>query len=573
LLGSATRPKKWDNYLRIAAAVMTASHSNNPASLARIPSSATQRIFGRGEMADLIRTYDWTTTPLGSIDQWPDTLVTTVNMLLANRNPMFLWWGPDLIQFYNDAYRPSIAGDKHPKAVGQRGIECWPEIWSTIGPQIEGVMNRGEATWHEDQFLPIYRDGKLEDVYWTYSYSPVRDAAGAIQGTLVTCSETTGRVKAEAQLRTERARLIEMFQQAPAFVAVLGGPEHIFELTNPLYQVLIGNRDIIGKSVREAIPEAQEQGFLEILDNVYRTGTPFVAYGYSINLARSAGQPLQERTLDFVYQPRQEADGSISGIIVLGVDVTDRKLAEQALRNSEKLAAVGRLAASIAHEINNPLEAVTNLLYLAAGEHLTPDAKRYIDMAQQEMARVSTIATQTLRFHRQSTQARNTALADIMESVITLFQGRAANAGVAIQKQYRSKQQVLAYEGDLRQVFTNLIANALDASGTGARIVIRTRDVIDFSTREAGVRLTIADTGHGMSEEIRTRIFEPFFTTKTATGTGLGLWVTNDILQTHNAKLRVRSSREPQRHGTVFSIFFPQNRLGTRRSSLLPRTT
>jgi signal transduction histidine kinase len=154
-----------------------------------------------------------------------------------------------------------------------------------------------------------------------------------------------------------------------------------------------------------------------------------------------------------------------------------------------------------------------------------------------------------------------------------LFQGRAANAGVAIQKQYRSHQHVLAYEGDIRQVFTNLIANALDASHPGGRIVIRTRDVIDHSTGEAGVRLTIADTGHGMSEEIRSRIFEPFFTTKTATGTGLGLWVTNEILHTHNAKLRVRSSRELRHHGTVFSIFFPLNRLGTRRSSLLPRTT
>lgn len=521
-------------------------------------------------MADLIRAYDWSTTPLGPIEEWPDTLIVTVNMLLANRNPMFFWWGPELIQFYNDAYRPSIAADKHPKAVGQRGIECWPEIWSAIGPQIEGVMTRGEATWHEDQYLPILRNGKLEDVYWTYSYSPVRDASGVIRGTLVTCSETTGRVVAEAQLRNERARLAELFQQAPAFVAVLSGPDHIFELTNPLYQALIGDRNVIGKSVREAIPEAADQGYIAILDNVYRTGTPFVAHGYPINLARNTGE-IEERNLDFVYQPIRQSDGSVSGIMVLGVDVTERKWTEQALRNSEKLAAVGRLAASIAHEINNPLEAVTNLLFLAANEPATPDAKRYIDLAQSEMARVANIVTQTLRFHRQSTQPKRTSLNDVLGNVVTLFQGRAANAGVTIEQQFRSAQQITAFEGDLRQVFTNLVANSLDASQSGGRIIIRTRDIIDSSTGEPGVRVTITDTGHGMSKETQKRIFEPFFTTKVATGTGLGLWVSNEILQTHNARFHLRSSSDPHRHGTVFSIVFPLDRLGARRSISISR--
>ena len=136
-------------------------------------------------------------------EAWPDTLVTTVNMLLASRHPMFLWWGPELIQFYNDGYRPSIRADKHPKAVGQRGTECWPEIWSIIGPQIESVvMTQGRATWHENQLVPINRDGKLEEVYWTYSYSPVRDNEGAVRGTLVVCTETTDQVLSDRRLKT-----------------------------------------------------------------------------------------------------------------------------------------------------------------------------------------------------------------------------------------------------------------------------------------------------------------------------------------------------------------------------------
>jgi PAS domain S-box-containing protein len=160
------------------------------------------RIIGEGEMAELVRGYDWAKTSLGAVETWPDTLVTTVNMLLASRHPMFFWWGPELIQFYNDGYRPSIRGDKHPTALGQRGMECWPEIWEIIGPQIEAVMTRGESTWNINQLVPINRNGKLEEVYWTYSYSPVWVSDGTAQGTLVVCSETTEQVLSERRLRT-----------------------------------------------------------------------------------------------------------------------------------------------------------------------------------------------------------------------------------------------------------------------------------------------------------------------------------------------------------------------------------
>jgi PAS domain S-box-containing protein len=160
------------------------------------------RIIGDGEMAGLTRKFAWSSTSLGPIDSWPDILVTTVNMMLASRHPMFLWWGPHLIQFYNDGYRPSIRADKHPSALGQHCAECWPEIWPIIGPQIEAVMTRGESTWNLNQLVPINRNGKLEEVYWTYSYSPIRDNLGVPQGTLVVCSETTEQVLNERRLRT-----------------------------------------------------------------------------------------------------------------------------------------------------------------------------------------------------------------------------------------------------------------------------------------------------------------------------------------------------------------------------------
>jgi PAS domain S-box-containing protein len=159
------------------------------------------RIIGSGEMAEIIREFDWSSNLLGPIESWSDTLVTTVNLVLASRHPMFLWWGPELIQFYNDGYRPSIRDDKHPSAIGQRGKDCWPEIWSIIGPQIESVMKKGQSTWNTNALVPINRNGKLEEVYWTYGYSPVRDKEGAVQGTLVVCSETTEQVLSERRLR------------------------------------------------------------------------------------------------------------------------------------------------------------------------------------------------------------------------------------------------------------------------------------------------------------------------------------------------------------------------------------
>ncbi len=200
----------------------------DPAAISKLPNrlaSPGKTIRGRGEMADLTRAFDWNQTPLGPVEQWPVALLITVNTLLSSRHPMFLWWGDDLIQFYNDAYRPSLGADKHPSALGQRGRECWPEIWDAIGPQINAVMREGTASWNEDQLLPIYRDGRLEDVYWTYSYSPVWDSDGKIRGTLVACSETTSRILSEQQ--RAQARLLEVFQQTPAVFALLRGPDHL----------------------------------------------------------------------------------------------------------------------------------------------------------------------------------------------------------------------------------------------------------------------------------------------------------------------------------------------------------
>ena len=394
--------------------------------------------------------------------------------------------------------------------------------------------------------------------WWHLRALPLRDEAGRIQQWLGVATDIHEARMAEQAVRAERGRLADMFRQAPAFMSVVRGPDHVFELTNPQYQELIGNRNVLGKSVREAIPEAVEQGFVTILDAVYQTGEPFVAAGLPLNLARTPGQPLEPRYLDFVYQPMREANGTISGILALGVDVTDRRRVEAALLQSEKLAAVGRLSASIAHEINNPLEAVTNLLYLIDQEdNLSESARSFTHLAQQELARVSQIATQTLRFYRQPTARTAVRISEQLDSVLKLYQGRLASASVEVVRDYRGAAPLLAFEGELRQVFTNLVGNALDAARNGGKIILREREATDWRNGRKGVRVTVADSGHGMSKETLTRIFEPFFSTKGITGTGLGLWVTQGIIQKHEGRAKVRSSENQRRHGTVFVLFFP----------------
>ena len=232
--------------------------------------------------------------------------------------------------------------------------------------------------------------------------------------------------------------------------------------------------------------------------------------------------------------------------------------AEKALIQSEKLAAVGRLASSISHQINNPLEAVTNLLYLALNhEPLPPAARHYLETAQKELARVSQIATQSLRFHRQTMHPNRIDPAELIDSILGLYHGRFANSTIQVVCKYRSTRRVLCFENDIRQVLNNLIANAADAMRQGGRLMLSSHDGTDWKTGRSGVRITVADTGHGMSAEVKKRIFEAFYTTKEVHGTGLGLWIAHGIVARHHGSLTLKSSQKAGCNGTVFTLFLP----------------
>jgi signal transduction histidine kinase len=239
-------------------------------------------------------------------------------------------------------------------------------------------------------------------------------------------------------------------------------------------------------------------------------------------------------------------------------DITERKLAEEALVKSERMAAMGRLAGIIAHEINNPLEAISNAFFLLRDHpSLDEEARYYSKLAEEELARVAHITKQTLSFYRESQQATAVSLAEVLENVIELQSRKLQVSGITVEKRIYSRGVVQGYPVELKQVFLNLIANAIQAMPDGGRLRIRLAQSNDHRTGREGVRVSIYDTGAGILPEHARRIFEPFFSTKDAKGTGLGLWISKGIVQKYEGTIRFRSIRNGHVHATCFSVFIP----------------
>jgi PAS domain S-box-containing protein len=261
------------------------------------------------------------------------------------------------------------------------------------------------------------------------------------------------------------------------------------------------------------------------------------------------------RIYDYIFVPVLGPDGEVEAIAGTTRDITEHTEAEEALRRSEKLAATGRLAATVAHEINNPLEALTNFIYLARSASDIEAAHDYLSAAEEELGRISHMTKQTLGFYREIKGSGTVHVGSTVSSILKVFAGKLRNKGILAVPEIDGDPEIIAVPGEVRQLIANLVSNSIDAVPTSGRIRIRVSQATSGS--HPGVRITVADSGPGIPRSIQSKLFEPFFTTKKEVGTGLGLWVCKSIVEKHNGTIRVKSSTVPQKSWTVFSVFLP----------------
>lgn len=726
---------------------------------------------GDSQMAGLMREHDWAATPLGPPEHWPMSLKVALRILLTSRFEMWMGWGPDVIFFYNDAYRPTL-GIKHP-ALGQPTRVLWAEIWDDIKDRIETVYDKGEATWDRALLLLLERAGYPEETYHTFSYSPLMGDTGKVEGLFCAVSEETDRVISERRLATlrdlaaalattdssqsvwdavaatlgnalqdlpfamlytfddaasarlsckvavpdghafsaaaikadshvrwgleevaagqemvltpldmfadvpmgswekapvqavtvplaahgtsrplgfmvaginpyrplgddylsfvrliagqiaaslanaqafesrtaERDRLRGLFQQAPGFMCVLHGPQHQFELLNESYMQLVGHRGLAGKTVSEALPELREQGFIELLDKVYRTGVPFVGRGLKVMLQRKPGAPLDERVLNFVYQPILDDNGKVTGIFAEGADVTEQFRAEQelktlnetlesridertrelgdaltqlraesaqresaqdALRQAQKMEAVGQLTGGIAHDFNNLLQGITgslDLLKLRLQLGKLDNIDKLIAGAMNSAQRAAGLTHRLLAFsRRQPLDPRSVQANQLVASMDDLLR---RTLGETIQLEMvlgGGLWNTMCDPNQLEAAILNLCINARDAMPHGGRLVIETTNahldeayVSKLQDIEAGqyICISVTDTGEGMNSEVLAKAVDPFFTTKPiGQGTGLGLSMVYGFSRQSQGHLRLYSEVG---QGTTVKLFLPRH--------------
>ncbi|MEO5628631.1 MAG: HWE histidine kinase domain-containing protein [Thermomonas sp.] len=348
---------------------MTVTHDLTPA-------DSPAFLAGGGEMGALIRAHDWSQLSIGVPTDWPQPLRTVVRLMLNTGHPMSIFWGEEGILFYNDALSRSLGPERHPGSLGKPAREVWADIWYIIGPEVDLVMSGTGSTWSENKLVPITRNGQREDVFWTYSYSPIGDdnATHGVGGMLVICAETTAQVLSEQRLVAQTQRQQQQFVQAPGFICILSGPDHLFEFVNKSYVRLAGDRQFVGRPVREVMPEMTGQGFIELLDQVYASGKRHVAENLPVRLRNAPGHDEVERYLDFIYEAILDENGSVTGIFVEGHDVTEMHVAQEAEQRQARHLKL--LVDELNHRVKNTLAIVQGLARQTfRGDAATEDAR------------------------------------------------------------------------------------------------------------------------------------------------------------------------------------------------------
>ena len=536
---------------------------------------------GGGAAGAVIRAKDWSKTPLGPPSRWPAGLMAHVRAMLHTRQPMCIFWGPELINLYNDGFLP-ILGEKHPEAMGQPAEQCWSEAWPIVGPQLRRVL-QGESIFHEEVVVPIARGGRVEDAWWNYSYSPLFDDAGAVAGALVICTEITREVVARTKLEAAnreaelaRQELQGIFMQAPLPMCILAGADHRFTLANAPYLQLVG-RDVVGKTVREAFSDDEAGHYLPILDRVYSTGAPFVLHEAPFDLSDAHGV-VDGRFIDAGYYPHRDASGAIAGILVVIHDVTAQVLARkqiedlavqeagarkqaEALRSQAEAAnrAKDEFLATVSHELRTPLTAILGWSRILSETTERSRIERGVAIIERnaraqakiidDILDVSRIISGKLRL-----SVRPVDFASIIEAVVESVRPAAAAKQVDLRVEIIAPVQLVADEDRLQQIVWNLLSNAGKFTPRGGVVVVRA-----FVEGEQVV-VQVRDSGRGISPEFLPYVFDRFrqddaSTTKQQPGLGLGLAIVRHLVELHGGTVRAESEGEGR--GATFHVALP----------------
>ncbi len=427
--------------------------------------------------------------------------------------------------------------------IGQPVLRLFPEELKQEEEMILSKLRAGETIDHHET-IRVSKDGRHLQVSLTTS--PIRDNHGrVIGGSKIVRDITPQRTAEEARLRL--AAIVESSDDAIVSKDLNG----IVTSWNLAAVRLFGYQpeEIIGKSILTIIPPELHYQEAFILSKM-RAGERLEHY--ETERVKKNGERVQ---VSLTISPVKNDSGRVIGVSKIARDVTQRRQIEQALVQTEKLAATGRMAATIAHEINNPLEAVVNLIFLARNFPSLPEAvKGYLVTAEKEIERVSLIARQTLGFYRETTTPGPVMVHEIVDDVLTVYQSRFRSRAIRVETSFEAVRALTARKGEVTQIVSNLVANSIDAMPTGGCLRI---DVRETSTDGGGIQLAIQDQGTGIQEENLPRLFEPFFTTKKNVGTGLGLWIVKQFLQNHSGTISVTSNTDGVQRGTTFSMFFP----------------
>ena len=515
-------------------------------------------------MAALIQAHDWSSTPLGPIEDWSEALLLSANLMLSCAFPSLVFWGKELVQLYNDAFIPLLA-ERHASGLGQTAEECWWDAWEIVGPNLKRVINDGETVFHENTVVPILRDGRLQDIRWTYSYSPIYGAGGGaggdVLGVLVVCQDVTREMTAAQELRESAEEKRESAKRLSELAAIVTSSDDVIVSKDLNGTITSWNEaatrifgyspeEMIGESILKLIPENLHSDEKRIIENI-RAGRR-IEHFETVRLAKDG------RLIDvsLTVSPIKDQEGRVIGASKILRDVSIRKRMEQSLLQAEKIAATGRMAATIAHEVNNPLEAVMNLLYLLRAKITDDEGRNFLATAEDELGRVSHIAKQTLGYYREHAAASLASVSEIAEHALTIYEPRCTVAGIAVRRSIGPSTKIVLRRGEMMQVISNLIANSIYAMRDGGTLSL---SVSDASSAEEGVVLTVEDDGAGIAPTDLPKVFDAFFTTRTTVGTGIGLFVAKQFVEGHGGRISIESDSESDKHGTTVRVFLPRH--------------